>query len=211
MKRSKSFFAAVCLAVAGAMAAGCATHKTVVPLGNGYEAVTHPHHSMTDEPPPPRIELQHRAADGAITAIWPALSSTDTVIHGDLILFVAEKAYTEPERVTHPRLFAARPGELPLDITDEVLWRWSKANRRDVGSSIQKYAGIAPAEQAGGVELRLEFWGAPVFGDAQSDWPDNGSITLDWRQLDEIMRAVKAKGITEKDLRWHTEYIGEKF
>ena len=43
-------------------------------------------------------------------------------------IFVGDKAYLEPDRVTHPRLFAVKSPELPLDITDEMLWRWSKAS-----------------------------------------------------------------------------------
>jgi hypothetical protein len=29
--------------------------------------------------------------------------------------------------------------------------------------------------------------------------------------VSDILRAVKTKGVVEKDLRWHTPYIGEKF
>ncbi|MGA2244411.1 MAG: hypothetical protein ABSH48_05370 [Verrucomicrobiota bacterium] len=191
--------------------AGCATHKTVAPLSNGYEEVSHPSHTLIDEPPPPRIALQRREPDGTVTSIWPALSSADTVIKGDLVLFAAEKAYTEPERTTRARLFAARPRELPLDLTDEVLWRWSKANGRDFGTTLQKFASIAPQASGEAVEVHLQFWAGPEYGETHEDWPDNGSLLLSWPQIDEIVHAVKTKGVTEKDLRWHTEYIGEKF
>jgi hypothetical protein len=210
MNLSKIFSAGAGLAGVALVLAGCATHTTVVPLSNGFEAVTHPQHTLIDDPPPPRIALQRREG-GTVTGIWPALYGTDTVIRGDLILFVAEKASVEPERVTHARLFAARPPELPLDITDEVLWRWAKANGRDFGTALQNFAAITPVESAGGVEAHLQFWAGSVMGETHQDWPDTGSLRLEWPQIDEILRAVKTKGTVEKDLRWHTEFIGEKF
>ena len=191
--------------------AGCQTHTKIVPLSDGYEAVEHPYHTLIDDPPPPRIALQRRGTDGVIAPVWPALYSADTVIKGNLVIFAAEKAYTEPERVTHARLFAARPSELPLDLTDEVLWRWSKANGKAFDKTLQKFAGITAAENAGALELRLEFWANPELGETRDDWPDTSSLRLEWPRVEEIMRAVKAKGTVERDLRWHTEYIGEKF
>jgi hypothetical protein len=191
--------------------AGCQTHTKVVPLSAGYEAVEHPYHTLMDEPKPPRISLQWRGTDGAITRVWPALYSADTVIKGNIVIFAAEKAYTEPERVTHARLFAARPSELPLDLTDEVLWRWAKTNGKAFDQALQKFAGITAAENAGALDVHLEFWANSEFGDTREEWPDTSSLRLDWAQVEAIMRAVKAKGTVEKDLRWHTEYIGEKF
>ena len=45
----------------------------------------------------------------------------------------------------------------------------------------------------------------------REDWPDHGSLQLAWPQVEEMIRAVKTKGTEQKDLRWHTKYIGEKF
>lgn len=190
---------------------GCQTHTTVVPLKNGYEEVSHPYHTLIDEPEPPRISFQHRGTNDAVTPIWPSLYGVNDVIRGDLAIFVAEKAAITPERVTHPRLFAVRAPELPLDLTDEVLWRWSQANGRDFPKTLQKFAMITPEEKNGGLELYLEFWTPSAYAADQEDWPDKSSLQLDWRQIDEIMRRVKTKGVVEKDLRWHTDYIGEKF
>ena len=206
-----TYFVACVTALAGLAVGGCQTHKTVIPMGSGYEEVSHPHHTLIDEPEPPRISFQHRGPDGTVTQIWPSLYGTDDVIKGDLAIFVAEKAYVEPERVTHPRLFAVRSPDLPLDITDEVLWRWSKANGKDFYKTLEKFAAITPSESNGQVLLRLEFWTKPELASVREEWPDQGSLQLDWRQVEEIIRAVKTKGIVQKDLRWHTEYIGEKF
>ena len=190
---------------------GCQTHITVVPLRNGYEEVSHPHHALLDEPEPPRISFQRRAADGRVTRIWPSLYGVDDVIKDDLAIFVAEKAALDPERVTHPRLFAVRAPELPLDITDEVLWRWAKANDHDFDKSLQKLALITPQEKNGRLELRMEFWGNDTWAAQRDDWPEQGVLELEWRQLEQIMDAVNAKGTLQQDLRWHTPFIGEKF
>lgn len=212
MKLSRQFAVSTAAALLCIAGAGCQTHKTVTTLGNGYEEVWHPYHTWMDEPPPPRVSLQHRDAAGDVTPIWPSLYGADLVIKGDLALFVAEKAYVEPERVTHPRLFAVRTPELPLDITDEVLWRWSKASGKDFAKTRDKFAGIMPEEKNGGVELRLEFWSEnPLATVREETWPDQSSLQLDWPQVEEIIHAVKTKGMVENDLRWHAKYVGEKF
>jgi hypothetical protein len=200
------------LALAALAGAGCKTHTTVLPLSNGYEEVSHPHHTLIDDPDPPRISLQHRGADGKLTRIWPSLYGIDDdVIHGDLAIFVAEKAYVEPDRETRPRLFGARAPDLPLDLTDEVLWRWTKANGRDFGKALGRLTQIIPVEKNGGLELSFQFWSNTEFGQEREDWPDNSTLQLSWEQIEQILRAVKAKGVIEKDLRWHSRYIGEKF
>lgn len=190
---------------------GCQTHTTVIPMSNGYEEVSHPHHALIDEPEPPRISFQYRSADGEVTHIWPSLYGAAEVIKGDLAVFVAEKAYAEPDHTIHPRLFAVRSPELPLDITDEVLWRWSKANGKDFAKALEKFAGITPQENNGQLELQLEFWTKNEFNTAREDWPDQSVLRLDWKQVEEIIHAVKTKGVEEQDLRWHSKYIGEKF
>lgn len=210
MKLLSRLAAAAPLAVLMLGEPGCATHKTVVPLSNGYEVVAHPHRTFIDDPPPPTLSLQRRDKEGTVQKIWPSLYSTDTVLRGDELIFVAEKAYVQPERVTRPRLFMVKPPELPLDITDEILWRWAKANHRDFTKVLQKFAGVTPADQGDGVEVRLDFWASPVFGEVHQDWPDNGTLQLGWPEIEEIMHAVRVKGMLEKDLRWHSEYIGEK-
>ena len=190
--------------------AGCRTHPEVVSLRSGYEEVSHVHHALMDEPEPPRISLQHRNADGTVTPIWPSLSAVNNVIHGDVAIFVAEKGFVEPERVTHPRLFAVRSPALPLDLTDEVLWRWSRANGKDFVKTLQKFAYVTPADHNGGLQLSLDFWGADTWAAQREDWPDQGNLQLTWSQVDEIIEAVKTKGVKQKDLRWHAEFIGEK-
>jgi len=210
MKLTSSFAASLGLILISLSWAGCQTHTTVTPLRNGYEEVAHPHHALLDQPEPPRISFQHRAADGRVTPIWPSLYGVSDVFKGDLAIFVADKASLDPERVTHPRLFAVRFPELPLDITDEVLWRWSRANGQDFAQSLRKLALVTPEDKNGGLLLRLEFWAAETWSAQREDWPEQGTLQLDWSQVNAIMQAVKTKGVLQKDLRWHTAYIGEQ-
>jgi len=196
---------AVALLVIGT--AGCQTHKSVAPVGNGFQEVTHPApHSFGDEPEPPRIAFEYHGPDGKTVPIWPALYGADEVIKGTLAIFVGDKGYVEDgDKVTHPRLFAVQPPGLPLDITEEVLWRWSKAAGKNFGKTMNNYSLVTPEEANGQLKLQLEF-----FTD-DKDWPDKSDLQLDWNQVSEIMHAVKTKGLLQKDLRWQTPYIGERF
>lgn len=185
--------------------AGCSTPAMVQPLSNGYVEVTHPHRSMfssTDL----RVSFEYREPDGKTILIWPSLYGAGEVIKGDVAIFVGDKAYvsSDPDdaRGTKPRLFAVRAPGLPLDITDEVLWGWSKASGKDFAKAVQQFNLATPAEKNNQLELQLEFWVD------ENGWPNNSTLQLDWNQVSDIMRAVKAKGTVRKDLQWGTPYIG---
>jgi hypothetical protein len=173
-------------------------------LGSGYEEKGHPNRSTT-APADMRVSFQYRAPDGKITLIWPSLYGVGEVINGDMAIFVGDKAYVSPDpndpRGTKPRLFAVRSPGLPLDITDEVLWRWSKASGKDFAKAVQLFSLATPAEKNGQLELQLEFW------TQERDWPDKTTLQLDWDQVLDIMREVKEKGTVHKDPRWDIPYI----
>lgn len=211
MKQLYQPVSCLALALLGLGLAGCQSEKNIAHLTNGYEEVSHPAHTfLVGEEPPPRVSFQHRGADDKIIQIWPSLSGAKEVIKGGLAIFVGDKAYAESERVTRSRLFAVQPPELPLDITDEVLWRWSQTAGKDFTKALERFTLVIPEERNGRLELHLEFSAAGYLS-VDKDWPDTGELQLDWRQVSEIMRAVKTKGVVEKDLRWHTPYIGERF
>jgi len=184
--------------------AGC-TSPPVTPLGNGYEEVAHPVHGTAGKPADERVSLQHRGPDGKTTTIWPSLYGVDEVIHGDVAIFVGDQAYVSPDpddsKGMKPRLFAVQSPALPLDITDEVLWRWSKASEKDFEKATQLFSLVTPAERNGHLELQLEFY------TQERDWPDKVTMQLDWNQVSDMMRAVKAKGTLRRDLRWGAPYI----
>jgi hypothetical protein len=179
---------------------GCLTHHPVAPVGGGYEEVGHPRRSGDT-----RIAFQYRAPDGKITPIWPALYGVAEVIHGDVAIFVGEKAYVSPDpddsRGIKPRLFAVRSPALPLDITDVVLWRWSKTAGKDFGKTLDLFSMVTPAEKDGQLQLQLEFW------TQERNWPDKTTVQLDWNQVSDIMRKMTDQGALHSDPRWGTPYI----
>ena len=186
----------------------CMTPNPVAPLGGGYEEKGHPNRSTT-APADTRVSFQYRAPDGKIILIWPSLYGVGEVINGDVAIFVGDKAYVQSNpdnpRGVNPRLFAVRSPALPLDITDEVLWRWSKAAGKDFTKALDRFSLVTPAEKNGQLELQLEFW------TEEKDWPDKTTVQLDWNQMSDIMREVKEKGVMRKDPRWDTPYIGKEF
>ena len=192
------FFASLCLGLTG-----CSTSRPVQRLGNSYQEVTHPNKS--EDPADMRISLEYRAPDGKIILIWPSLSGVDEIIHGDVALFVGDKTYasSDPDasQAVRPRLFAVREPGLPLDITDEVLWDWSKMSGKEIAKAERLLEMVTPVETDGKLEVYLEFW-EDGYG-----WPDKATVELTWNQVLDIMRTVREKGAKHKDLRWHTPYI----
>ena len=200
-KLSGMILALVCLGLVG-----CRSHKSVVTLGGGYVEVTHSKHALVGESELARTSFEHRGAGDKTLLIWPSLYGVNETIKGDLAIFVGDKSYVESgEKVSHPRLFAVQSPELPLDITDAVLWYWSKSAGRDFAKTLNRFSLVTPEEKNGRLELQLDFWAE------DKDWPDRAVLQLDWSQVSAIMNAVKKKGVVEKDLQWHTAYIGEEY
>ncbi|MGP8020522.1 MAG: hypothetical protein ACLPRE_05985 [Limisphaerales bacterium] len=172
-------------------------------MSGGYEETIHPVKSM--DPADARVSLDYRGPDGRTILVWPSLYGTDAVIKGDVAFFVGDKAYvsSDPDdpRGTKPRLFAAQPPGPPLDITDEMLWYWSKASGKDFTKAMQLLNLATPVANGNHLDVQLEFWVN------ENGWPDNSTLQLDWNQVSEIMRTVKVKGKVRKDLRWGTPYI----
>ena len=189
--------------------AGCVSpqHPVVTPLGNGYEEVAHPTRASMSQPETIRISFLCRAPNGKITLIWPSLYGVGEVINGDVAIFVGDKAYVSSDpndpRGMKPRLFAVRSPALPLHITDEILWRWSKATGKDFTKAGQFFILATPEEMNGQLNVELEFYTDEV------DWPDKSAILLDWNRVADIMREVQEKGPVHKDLRLGAPFIGK--
>jgi hypothetical protein len=207
LKRGSMVLFAVAVLLCGS---GCQTDKPTAKLGGGYEQVIHSPSRFNRAGDMPRLSLQYRNAQGAVTPIWPALSGPDTIIKGNTAIFVGDKAVLTPQKNLRPRLFAVTAPALPLDITDEVLWRWTQANGVKFDRAAEQYNLVIPEEKNGQLLLHLEFLPA---GDLSADkpLPEQCDLSLTWPQVAEIMRTVKTKGVPLKDLRWQTPYIGEVF
>ena len=213
MKLPKNSVACVALAALGLAVAGCKTHGAATPIGGGYEEVSHPDHTYiaVAEPLPSRVSFQYRATDDTVTKVWPALYGVGEVVNDGVAVFVGDKAYTNPEKVTHPRVFAVKSPALPLDITDEVLREWAQATGRSLSQARDRFALATPEEKDGGVNLLLQFSVNNDMGTGQDNWPPQSILKLTWPQVDDIMHTVKSAGVEKKDLRWKTPYpIGEK-
>jgi len=190
--------------------AGCKSDQPATRLGHGYEQVSHASSRFSRSDNPPRISLQHREAHDVIRQIWPALSGPDVIIKGNTAIFVGDQAVLTPQKSLRPRLFAVTAPALPLDITDEALWRWTQANGVKFDQAAAQYHLVIPKENNDQLLLHWEFLPASVFA-AGKPMPETGDQALTWPQVAELIRAVKAKGVPLKDLRWQTPYLGEVF
>lgn len=204
VRMRRTFISTVLAAVGCVGLTGCMS-SSVEQLGNGYYEVTYIRSSFS-EPEAHRITLQYSLGQSQRrTMVWP-----DTMgIHAKngIAVFQAHKASETPDpnnrRATESRLFAVRAPDPPLDITDEVLWRWSKKSGEDF-AKIVKTASISYVIKKGdGVEAHFDFFNPP-------DW-QSLDVPMDWNQVSEVMREVKEKGIMRKDRVWHYSYIQNEF
>lgn len=176
----------------------CGTIPSYEQLGNGYVEATYT--LLSWEPPAQRFELRYKKGWKTIV-VWPDILVAR--VKNDEALFSGYAAYRRQQphelRDTEPRIFIVKAPEPPLDITDEMLWRWSKEN----GEDFVKILGTASFVYAKETENGLEFLSA-------TDGPGI-YIYLNWNQILDVMREVKEKGVVRKDRVWGTSYIEKEF
>ncbi len=194
--------------ILGLFLVGCASSSSVDhnALGSGYQEVTHTR-SFLSEPQAHQTSLQYQKPDtrwfkGKSVMIWPSVHGV--WVTNDLALFVGDVATrrTDPDdrSATERRLFAVRTLDYPLDITDEVLWRWSQQSAGDFSQAL-KTANI--------VYLEVEK-GLVVFHFANGTHGDI-DVSLDWSQIADVMDEVKATGVMHKDQFWSASFIEKEF
>lgn len=184
------------LAILGVGLTGCVS-SSVSQLGDAYEEVVYTTKSIIFEPDAHRSALQYRTATGKRIMIWPSVGGT--FIRGEIAVFVA---YKEGVNTGEP-IFAVKPPAPPLEITSEILLRWSRESGRDDAKARQMASIAYIVESVSGLEIHFVFWG-------KENWPDT-IFRLDWNQISDIMREVKEKGVVRKDRVWHTTYIEKEF
>jgi hypothetical protein len=187
---------------------GCGSISRVESLGGGYEVVAYTRHSFS-EPEATQITLQYRKPSGGRIMIWP--ETLGVIETNDAVLFIGYKAYDQPPsdepRATRPRLFIVQAPNLPLDISEEILWRQAKQSGGDLAivlkkPSVLKKVNIHHVGETNNIlELRFEI----------EDVRLNGVIHVDWHQILDVMREVKEKGVVRKDRVWGTSYIEKEF
>lgn len=179
---------------------GCGTIPSYEDLGNGYVEATYIRTSSW-EPTAIRTELRYKKGLGTIV-IWPSLAKVRKVVHNDMVVFVGEAALRQlnpgEPYATDSRLFAVKAPELPLDITDEVLWQWSKESGVKY-IKINAASIVYPKERDNGIEFH--------FARGVSDL----TIFYNWNVISNTMREVKEKGVVRKDPVWGTSYIEKEF
>lgn len=201
------FVTILCAGIIGCIITGCIfPSRDVEPLGNGYEEVTYTLTSIS-EPSASRFALQYRKPNGGTILIWSSVPSGPD-IKDNIAVFVGDKAYqrrtlSDPDPFNR-RLFTVRAPELPLDITDEVLWQWSKKTGKDFAKALE-IASVVTISEKEDHHLEIRF----AFGYKPDSWPR--LVSLDWNQILDIMREVKEKGIVRKDRVWGTSYIEKEF
>ena len=189
---------------------GCQSHKAIVPVASGYAQVAHRSHALFGDSDA-RLSLEYRDSAGKTSLVWPALSGDGVLVRGELAIFVGDKGYADSDgKVTRPRLFAVQAPGLPLDLTDEVLWRWARANGKAFERARDNFTQVIPEAINDHVVLHLGVWSIELQLQ-NKDWPDQSDLVLGWPEIADMMRAVIARGVERKDLRWHTAYMGEKF
>ena len=191
---------------------GCQTQ--ISRLGAGYEIVTHPtyfsRYSFADEPASPRDSFEFLDPSGKSSIIWPDVYANYCVVQGEYAVFVGNLSYSEPDsKTTRPRLFAVQAPELPVDITDEVIWRWSKSTGNDFVQAENRFNSVRVTAKNVRLAIHLQFWSGGILGEGGNS-AESGDVELDWKQVAAILRTEKRIGVVEKDLQWHTQYIGIK-
>jgi hypothetical protein len=202
---TKKFIRRLLLTIIFVSLTGCGgSYNRVDTLSGGYQETAHIQYSSS-EPEGSQTSIQYRTPNGRQVTIWPSISS-GPIIKNDIAIFVGNVAW-EPRKFGERwdmggRLFAVKSPEPLLDITDEILWRWSNKNGIDFEKALKIAVAVTIEEKENQLEIRFAFWG-------QNGWPR--IVLVDWNQISDIMREVKEKGVVHKDSRWGTSYIEKEF
>lgn len=182
---------------------GCHTPRgQESPLGHNYAEVAYPRRG--EDADFARVALEFRPPGGPKQTVWSQLYGVDEVILDDLAVFVGDVS-THRRGSTQPRLFLVKAPQVPVDVTDEMLWRWSRANHRSPDQALQHYSLVTPVRVGAELELRFDFW----TDEGENDWPEHGVLRLPVGEMPEILRAAQKRAHPEKEPTWHTDYLRE--
>jgi len=204
----KNLFVRGALVLIGIALAGCQSQQAPATVPAGYFQVAHSARGFLQSDDQSRVSFDYRKSTGQTILVWPSLASDSLAYHGTLAIFLGDKAYITPDKVTRRRLFAVRSPELPMDITDEMLRQWATANNKSVDRAFANFSTVTPEAKPDRLILHIEFFTSDLNLESR-DWPDQSDLTLDWKQVNDLLQTVKAHGTPKKDLRWRTPYIGE--
>jgi hypothetical protein len=179
------------------LGAGCGSPEQVTPLADGFEVATHTPPNILMEPGHSISELRYRNSNGTPTIIWDNID-TEIFQKDGISVFSAQKYYLwdalDKRWGQESRVFAVRAAELPVDISTEIVGRWAKKSGRNVGTTLTNlyFNGIMNAKVEGD---KLNFH----FDQSDVNASDAADIPVSWGQINDMMQAVKEKGIVYKD------------
>ncbi len=202
---------------------GCGLIPRYEDQGGRYAEATYTYPGLW-EPSGHRTALCHSyTTDLWHSTIWP--DTFGIFVTNDVAVFIARKTARVPDpqnrEHTDNRLFAVRWPEMPMDITDEVLWRCAKQ------PGPQLYATLVPPFTDGcwpkwvkqsDTNLVEQIENPYMYIDLIDE--TNGALKfcgpyyqfhLDWNLVPDIMREVKGKGVVRKDRVQGTSYIEKEF
>jgi hypothetical protein len=187
-------------------AAGCASllppSKYVEkPKGEGYGIVARTYHrdmlhTYND------VEVDYWDKEGKRTLIWPTLADrlvqigTDgAMFHGHLINGPSHPYAGQRGPI---RFFAVRQKGPVVDITDDIVYLWTKASGTNFSEAIRN-----GRQRIGNVEQRGEFFRIHIgiMGDG------GGTLEITKDQLFDLIREAKEKGKPMKDPGTGTPYL----
>lgn len=182
---------------------GCRTpHGQESPLSRNYAEVAYPRRG--EDADFARVALEFHPPGGPKQTLWPQLYGVNEVVLDDLVIFVGDVS-SHRRGNTQPRLFLVQAPQVPVDVTDEMLWRWSRANHRNLDQALQHYSLVTPVRVGAEVELRFDFW----TDEGENDWPEHGVLRLPVGQMPEILRSAQKRAHPEREPTWHTDYLRE--
>jgi hypothetical protein len=190
---------------------GCVSLPSYEDKGDRYAEANYVRPGLW-EPSGGHFELCHTYP----TSLWHSSIWPDTFgirVTNEVAVFIANKTDYPPDPGdrdrTDQRVFAVRWPEMPMDITDEVLWRcaqqpgpqlYATPGHSLVGDIGNPHLCFFPLIETNGV---LEFYVGGL--------NPGQTVHLDWELVPDIMREVKEKGVVRKDPVEHTSYIEKVF
>ncbi len=115
--------------------------------------------------------------------VWASIYNA--IVKNDVAVFIGHDVNYDS------KLFTVKAPELPMDITSEVLRRWSQSSGKDFAEAL-KFGNVGFIHDNGTtIQVTFTFWGQKY-----ETWPRE--FQLDSKMISEIMHDVKGKGVVRK-------------
>jgi len=221
MKLNKKFIHYFLLPIFCVSLTGCVSLPSYEDKGGRYAEATYIRLGLWEESSS-HSALCYKYSDFWHSTIWPDVDGIS--VTNEVAVFEARKTARRPDpenrEHTDGRLFAVRWPEMPMGITDEVLWRCAIRPspqlyaRPDSPTELPLEQLIKQSDEDFTKFLETPFADIGVFQEkngALEFFEGSRIIHLDWSLVPDIMLEVKEKGIVRKDRVEHKAYIEKVF